>query len=286
VVSVFLSGRPLWVNPQLNASNAFIAAWLPGSEGEGVADVLFRKPTGAIRYDFRGRLAFAWPRTPLQFGTDTPGEPLFPLGFGLRDASNGDLRELPEATGLPAAATLDTSMFFAAGRTGSGWHWAVADDAGASPLPHGIGASQSRRLTLAPLDRRKQEDARELRWSGGQATAEITGAAPIDLTRQANGQMVLGFDYRLRTPPSAAVMLGMGCGASCAGSVAITQALKSSAGGHWQHLEVPLACFASAGENMSRVWTPFTLQTTGKLTLGIADIRLESGAAGASACPH
>src|SRR6185437_15995416 len=52
VVSVFLSGRPLWVNPELNASNAFLAAWLPGSEGEGIADVLFRKANGAIGHDF------------------------------------------------------------------------------------------------------------------------------------------------------------------------------------------------------------------------------------------
>jgi beta-glucosidase len=46
VVSVFLSGRPLWVNPELNASTAFVAAWLPGSEGGGVADVLFRDNQG------------------------------------------------------------------------------------------------------------------------------------------------------------------------------------------------------------------------------------------------
>ena len=45
---VFLSGRPLWVNPELNASDAFVAAWLPGSEGEGVADVLFRAADGTV----------------------------------------------------------------------------------------------------------------------------------------------------------------------------------------------------------------------------------------------
>ncbi|WP_312686985.1 glycoside hydrolase family 3 protein, partial [Brevundimonas nasdae] len=39
-VSVFLSGRPLWVNPEINASDAFVAAWLPGTEGRGVADLL------------------------------------------------------------------------------------------------------------------------------------------------------------------------------------------------------------------------------------------------------
>jgi beta-glucosidase len=44
VVAVFLSGRPLWVNPEINASDAFVAAWLPGSKAAGVADVLFARP--------------------------------------------------------------------------------------------------------------------------------------------------------------------------------------------------------------------------------------------------
>ena len=43
VVAVFLSGRPLWMNREINAADAFVAAWLPGSEGAGVADVLLRK---------------------------------------------------------------------------------------------------------------------------------------------------------------------------------------------------------------------------------------------------
>lgn len=286
VVSVFISGRPLWVNPELNASNAFVAAWLPGSEGAGIADVLFRKPDGAIRYDFHGKLSFAWPRTPMQFGTDTPGEPLFPLGYGLRYASNGNLPKLPEASGLPSAATVNRNVFFASGRTGSGWHWAVADDAGATPVPHGIGASDSKRLILTAIDKTQQEDSRRLRWWGtGHATAEITGATAIDLTRQTNGQLSLGFDYRVDKAPTAAVTLGMGCGASCGGTVPITSALGAAPRRQWQHLDVPLACFAAAGESMSRVSTPFALQTAGKLTLDITNIRLESGTAGAG-CAH
>ena len=71
----------------------------------------------------------------------------------------------------------------------------------------------------------------------------------------------------------------MGCGASCGGTLPITAALRAAPRGHWQHLDIPLSCFAAAGESMARVWTPFTLQTSGRLTLGIADIRLESGAA-------
>jgi beta-glucosidase len=181
---------------------------------------------------------------------------------------------------------VNKNVFFASGSTGSGWHWAVADDAGATPIPHGIGASDSKRLTLTAIDKTKQEDSRRLRWWGtGQATAEITGATAIDLTRQANGQLALGFDYRVQQAPSAAVTLGMGCGASCSGAVPITSALSGAPRGQWQHLDIPLACFAAAGESMSRVWTPFALQTAGKLTLDVANIRLESGTAGAG-CLH
>ncbi|MEK9655864.1 MAG: glycoside hydrolase family 3 C-terminal domain-containing protein, partial [Halieaceae bacterium] len=46
VVSVFLTGRPLWVNAELNASDAFVVAWLPGSEGAGIADVLIADSNG------------------------------------------------------------------------------------------------------------------------------------------------------------------------------------------------------------------------------------------------
>ena len=89
VVSVLISGRPLWVTPELDASNAFLAAWLPGGEGGGVADVLFRAPDGSVRFDFRGKLSFSWPRTPQQTGvaSDTGQPPLFPYGYGLTYAA-------------------------------------------------------------------------------------------------------------------------------------------------------------------------------------------------------
>ncbi len=79
VVSVFISGRPMWVNAELNASDAFVAAWLPGSEGAAVADVLFGEQ------DFKGKLSFSWPSEPQQIVNkgDETYEPLLPYGFGL-----------------------------------------------------------------------------------------------------------------------------------------------------------------------------------------------------------
>ncbi len=103
VVAVFLSGRPLWVNAELNAADSFVAAWLPGTEGGGIADVLFRSADGAVRYDFRGRLPFSWPRSPRPPAVDgRRGEPpLFPYGHGLSYRDDGYLPPLPESE--PAA---------------------------------------------------------------------------------------------------------------------------------------------------------------------------------------
>ena len=79
VVAVLVSGRPLVVNRELELASAFVAAWLPGSEGAGVADVLFGD------HDFQGRLSFSWPRSPeddFNVG-DAEYDPRFPFGFGL-----------------------------------------------------------------------------------------------------------------------------------------------------------------------------------------------------------
>jgi len=80
VVTVVVSGRPLVLGEAVELSDAIVAAWLPGTAGEGVADVLFGdyKPTG--------KLPFSWPRSmaqlPINVG-DEPYDPLFPYGFGL-----------------------------------------------------------------------------------------------------------------------------------------------------------------------------------------------------------
>ena len=85
-VSVFLSGRPLWVEPELAASDAFVAAWLPGTAGRGIADVLVAGADGRPRHDFVGRLSFSWPAAAEQAQVnvgDGDYNPAFAFGFGL-----------------------------------------------------------------------------------------------------------------------------------------------------------------------------------------------------------
>jgi beta-glucosidase len=80
VVAVFLTGRPRGITPELQAANAFVVAWLPGTEGAGIADVLFRNNKGAVNFDFTGRLSYSWPAGG---GSAGVAEPLFPYGYGL-----------------------------------------------------------------------------------------------------------------------------------------------------------------------------------------------------------
>jgi beta-glucosidase len=86
VVAVFLTGRPREVGPEFDASDAFVVAWLPGTEGGGIADVLFRRSNGQVNFDFTGKLPFSWPRDVAQPALHRPdghGAPRFPYGFGL-----------------------------------------------------------------------------------------------------------------------------------------------------------------------------------------------------------
>ena len=101
LVVVLLSGRPMIITEQLAQADAFVAAWLPGTEGGGVADMLFGD------FPFAGRLSYTWPRSmaqlPFDFANPASGEngPLFAFGYGLDVADGG--------TGKPAANTTGTA---------------------------------------------------------------------------------------------------------------------------------------------------------------------------------
>lgn len=81
IVAVFVTGRPRGIDAVIDLADAFVVAWLPGSEGAGIADVLIADQQNKARYDFKGRLPFSWPKT----GATAPAiaEPQYKPGFGL-----------------------------------------------------------------------------------------------------------------------------------------------------------------------------------------------------------
>jgi len=77
LIVILISGRTLIINEELNKSSAFIAAWLPGSEGQGISDLLFGD------FNFQGKLSFPWPKSSFIKDDKRVTKWLFPLGFGL-----------------------------------------------------------------------------------------------------------------------------------------------------------------------------------------------------------
>lgn len=266
-VSVFLSGRPLWTNPEINASNAFVAAWLPGSEGGGVADLLIGDTAGEPRHDFSGKLSFSWPRdavgAPLNRG-QADYNPQFAYGFGLAYASPTPAIVLPEASGLSAAPAGSVERLYVDGRAGASW--AISLD----------GA-----LTTRRVDRAAQEDALALTWSGPGAFL-ISGPA-ADLSRQTRADMAVQIRYRLDAPLRSDLTVGVQCGDACGVPLDLAALMGSAPVGEWRTVKVKLSCFA-AGAGMEAVTVPLALRASGPGQVSVSDLRIVSNE-GDAVCP-
>jgi len=284
VVSVFLSGRPLWVNPEINASSAFVAAWLPGSEGAGIADVLFARGDGVLNHDFRGKLPFSWPRTPLPAAASTDAKPQFPLGYGLTYADAGDLAPLEENVPRESASAADARTFYSNGTAGRGWRLFAVEhgqrvDLSSTALPF-----RGNTLQVWAADRFAQEDLRNVRWNGtGEASFAVVGDSAIDLQRESNGELSLALEYRVNQVPTGAVTMSVLCGEKCGAAIPVTDEFTRQPG-EWRKLRIMLNCFERAGAGMRNITTPAMISTAGQLDVSIATIRLETGVENTRRC--
>ena len=286
VVSVFLSGRPLYVTPELNASDAFVAAWLPGSEGAGVSDMLFSKADGSVAFDFRGRLSFSWPRapdqTPLNVGSE-PYYPLFAYGAGMTYAAPRNLGPLPEAAATDvAAATLNTVVD--TGRAAVPWSLMLVDVNGekvaADPAPATVSTAS---LRVVRGDRNKQEDTLIASWSGIAKASLVVSGEAASFAKQIGDGMTLNLNLRVDAAPEKSVTLAMGSAAAL-GQLDLTQALRAARGKGWTTITVPLSCFRNAGADMGAVSIPMLLTSSGKFAVSLYTVRVEP-AAGQASCP-
>ncbi len=277
VVSVFLSGRPLWVNREINASDAFVAAWLPGSEGAGVADVLLRGRDGQPQHDFKGKLSFSWPRTAVQYRNNVgePGyDPQFAFGYGLTYADDGNLAALPEASGVSGEQAA-AGVYFQRGKPSPDFslhlQGANAQAVHVTSVP---AALPDQSLKIAGLDFQAQEDARRFSWSGAAPASFVLRAkAPLDLTRESNGDVMVVYQLRAEQAPAQPVDLVLGCGGDCRASVPLQAELAVLKPGEWTTLGVPLKCFVAAGGDVGKV-QELGLQSAGALTVSIARVGL------------
>jgi len=300
VVSLFLSGRPMWVNPELNASDAFVAAWLPGSEGGGIADVLFRAADGGVPNDFSGRLSFSWPRTAMPVSFDaasgTAGGALFARGYGLSYQHGQHLARLSEQPRVPADRRLRDSLYHAAHVTAP-WSIYLADSRAEVRLTTMRQESPQRALVLS-----QSAAGASASWNGNAPSLLRIAGRQSDFRERAAAGTVIELRFRLDERPSDAVHFGVvcmapyqrhpasavtdpaqalqaamrsaHCGTEQGAMLDLTATLQSAPLGAWRTLSYSLACFSRQGADLSNVEAPFAIATQGRLALTIGEVRL------------
>ena len=249
VVALFLSGRPMFTNPEINVADAFVAGWLPGSQGAGVADVLVAGKDGKTARGFTGTLPFAWPsdaRSPVE-------KPQFAAGYGLKYGDTTTVPQLSEELGVDISAALNVENFFSGGRARAPWVLSITDAGGKRPVESAPIASPGGMIAARSVDVRAQEDGKSFTWTGP-ATLELTGPY-ADLSRQLNNSFALRVDWRVDAAGGAPVSLALGGKA-----FDISEMVKAAARGQVSTIKVPLRCFADAGANLRQVDNAVTVK--------------------------
>ncbi|UAL45060.1 exo 1,3/1,4-beta-D-glucan glucohydrolase [Shewanella inventionis] len=287
VVSVFISGRPMWVNPEFNASDAFVAAWLPGSEGQGIADVLFTDANGKVQHDFVGKLSFSWPATPQQTTVNVPLQsasaeqkaqykPLIPFGYGLNyqsDVSSAVVLDSLSEDNLAAEQTIsDLALFERAVK--SPWSMYIANSVERQGMSSSVAKNSA--LTIRTMDRVVQEDARLVSFNGSeQGIVGLVSNFPRDFRAYSNSDSALSISIKSSAVLEKPLWLGMACEGDCRKQLDIAQQVNSQLG-EWQTLSFSLACFADEPMDFGKITMPFYLATDAKVDISFSDVVIKS----------
>jgi beta-glucosidase len=278
VVSVFLSGRPMWSNPEINKSDAFVAAWLPGSEGGGVSDLLFQRDPS---FDFIGRLPFSWPISAVVSSEKAARKSaiLFELGYGLTYESDNIVDELSEEDGLENIKVVSTGNFFSKGASIAPWNlWMNTSDLNKQigGFPTSLGG-----LIVSKTDHVAQEDALRLNWTRlDNDQLRISTASPSDMSRQTNGAMELTFSAKSFNPGGSIVRIGM-----CVKDAACDKIFNINiTANEWREYRISLSCFADIGVDMSKIGTAFMVVADEGVDIGLSNIRLAQDVDAKSGC--
>ena len=282
VVSVFITGRPLWTNAEINASDSFVVAWLPGSEGVGVADVLVANQSGNPKHDFTGRLSFSWPATSLQATVNVGDEdyqPLFEYGYGLTYASIDVVPTLDETV---ATNTLeDASLVLMDRAVQAPFKLRIGHGSTPNTPLQAMNSSviENDSVYVRTIDRFVQEDTRLVRFKGeGIGRVSIGHDFPADLLTLVEQNATLNVDIKLSEAlTSGSVFLGMGpvkdCAASCEQGVDLASQINSTST-EWQSVSIELSCFNKDKAAFGKVFEPFVLTGSTATTLEFSNVNI------------
>ena len=313
IVTIFFSGRPLYVSEEINLSTAFVAGWLPGTEGGGITDLIFSEGD----YEFSGRLSFAWPArkcdavlSGFHAGDDDQGEvygrreidelpeALLPVGYGLSldtnlsdtygisiatvaldeadDGCNSQLKDLSVATESIRLFGVGADDDYTMFISGSSNDWTGVRASGGTK-------TRIVEVVTTPIDFAHQQDGLRIVFSGegpGQVYLAASDGSTVDFQRYANANSELVINFAILSKIPEKLLLAMHCGWPCRGEVDLLEFVpehEQLLSDRWTSARVPLAFFENDGMIFQSVTSPFLIFSDSDLEISVGSIDLIPG---------
>ena len=273
VVSIFFTGRPLWTNEFINLSDAFVVAWLPGTESRGMTDVLVANEDGSVNYDFQGKLPFSWPSDPNQSTIafyDPASDAEFDYGYGLTYKSPKALASLDES--FETSDDYGDLVEIFSGKFNNPFEGFIQENN--SPqikLSSTNNTTQNDIVQIDFIDVDKQDDTLRVTFNadGNLNSFHILTTEVVGLEDFQSG--FLNFNARV-VESSGAIFLAATCGFGCMGSIDVTSLLVKSKS--FDGYSVPLKCLTDKGLDLSKTISPMILFGPADLTIDFKNISL------------
>ncbi|NVK11998.1 MAG: glycoside hydrolase family 3 C-terminal domain-containing protein [Gammaproteobacteria bacterium] len=257
VVSVFLSGRPMWTNPEINRSNAFVASWLPGSMGQGVAELLFADSG----YDYSGQLPGEWPLAP-NF------DRVIEMGRAGSYANGAILDDVMLDENYQIDDGNQASLDLFKGKVGDEFQMVMSSAAESTLVNDKVVSAFG--MTVAASDYRVQEDARTLSFASAGQSVDFVANSPLNLVDWRRDDAVIRF--AMQSSDTSALALTVN-------SQHLTNSVNLSnvPSGDWVEVSMPLYCLIPDAHALSSVQAiGFAADGAAQVTIAAMEITLSN----------
>ena len=288
-LSLFISGRPLVINKELNLSDSFVQVWLPGSAVEGITDVIFSDKNNNIKYDFKGKLSYSWPKLSTQSSlnfTDDGYDPLFNYGYGLtyEDSVFIDQINAEESIKRPNEITVFMGSAYPSYREVISFYNSEKKKILYEGISTDIFMHTQSGINISKFDFLKQDDAKKIIFGKNEISKswEVTSGSSEDLSYMTNGtiQIIL----RANNIANKSIFLTLGCikndyqilmsgNKDCLKTFDISEFFKEDNLNEWQILDIPLSCLEGNKFELSALTTRTKLETEGNWEFDIHSIK-------------
>ena len=288
-VSLFISGRPLIVNEEINLSDSFVQLWLPGTAIEGITDVIFTNKNNEINYDFKGKLSYSWPKfshqTKLNYG-DKEYDPLFPYGFGLTYADDNyrDSINIKETIPQRDEITLFLGSAYPSYKEIISYYDSDKNEQIYEGISADIYKNEKAGILISKFDYKKQDDAKRIDFGKKNTMKfwEISSGSSEDLSYMKNGSLEL-----ILKPQSSSdkkIELVIQCSKDvnqinisgtkeCYKAFDLSYLLIDEPIGVWKKITMPFSCLNNDNFEISSITSRAKLATSGDWVVDIHSIK-------------